>query len=207
MVRLLQLVLLSEDLLKKLNNMQLIVGLGNPGKKYEYTRHNAGFMAIDYLAKKISEETWHYNKKFDADIIKNSNLILAKPYTFMNKSGESVERILSFYGLLPKKFGIIKKSGCDISNILTIIHDDLDLDIGKYKLSINSGSAGNKGVGSVIQILKTKNFNRYRIGINSDVREKRDTEKFVLQKFTQNERELVESTINEISETIINKSQ
>lgn len=165
--------------------MKIIVGLGNPGEKYNRTRHNVGFMIVDKIAedKKIN---WQINKKFNALIADLGEIILVKPQTFMNNSGKSVAAILRYYKLIPQNiFGIKKDS--DLTETLTIIHDDLDLILEKYKLSVNSGSAGHNGVQSIIEHLKTKNFKRLRIGISTKARENIPGDKFVLQKFNQEE--------------------
>ena len=145
--------------MNKIKNMKIIIGLGNPGKKYELTRHNVGFMALNAIAKKLGL-SWQENKKFKAKIAKNQNLILVKPLTFVNNSGQAVQAVLSYYKLLPKKLGLLKKKNSDLSDILTVIHDDIDISLGKYKISIGSRSAGHNGVQSIISHLKTKNFNR-----------------------------------------------
>ena len=187
--------------------MHIILGLGNPGKKYETTRHNAGFMAIDALAKK-SGGSWETNKKFQAEICQTGDAILVKPQTFMNESGRSVQAILSYYKLLPKKFGLLKEKNSNLSEILTIIHDDLDIPLGQYKISVDSRSAGHNGVQSIINHLKTKNFRRIRIGIRAESAEKIPADlprrnemaagKFVLQKFSEEEVKAINSAIEKI---------
>ncbi len=179
------------------NIMNIIVGLGNPGKKYELTRHNVGFIALDAIAKKLELE-WQENKKLKAKIAKNQNLILVKPLTFVNNSGQAVQAILSYYKLLPKKLGLLKKKNSDLSDILTVIHDDIDITLGKYKIPIGSRSAGHNGVQSIINYLKTKNFKRVRIGIKTDAINKIPAEKFVLQKFNQEELETIKKLITEL---------
>jgi PTH1 family peptidyl-tRNA hydrolase len=178
--------------------MRIIVGLGNPGDKYKITRHNAGFMAVDALANKFGL-TWEENKKFKALTAKGLDIILVKPQTFMNLSGESVQAILSYYKLMPKSLGIIKKKDADLSEILTVIHDDLDIDLGKFKISTDSRSAGHNGVQSIINHLKTKNFKRIRIGIKTPLKEKIPTEKFVLQKFSEEELVITKKIIEQLS--------
>ncbi|MFH1232933.1 MAG: aminoacyl-tRNA hydrolase [Patescibacteria group bacterium] len=165
---------------------KIIVGLGNPDEQYKKTRHNAGWLAIDALANKL-DLTWQNNKKFSAEIAKNNEIILVKPLTYMNNSGQSVQAVLSFYKLLPKKFNLLINKNSDLSQILTVIHDDLDIDFGKYKISIDSRSAGHNGVESIIKNLKTKNFKRIRIGIKNLTITKIPAEKFVLQNFNQEE--------------------
>ena len=138
--------------------MKLIVGLGNPKKKYEKTRHNIGFRVIDSL-----------------DFTQDKDVILLKPNTFMNKSGKAVQECLAYYKI-------------PVSNLI-VIHDDIDLLFGDIRVSKNSSSAGHKGVQSIIDELKTKDFTRVRIGIKPN--HEFDTTEFVLKKFTkQEEKEL-----------------
>ena len=202
--------------------MQIIVGLGNPCEKYKNTRHNAGFMAIEAIAEQYGLN-WQFNKKFNAKIAKDTkcpighlvskSIILVKPQTYMNNSGQTVQAILSYYKLLPKKFGLIMNKNSDLSNILTVIHDDLDIKLGEYKISENSRSAGHKGVESIINHLKTKNFKRIRIGISvkcgqAEIADKTHkglprqngikTEKFVLQKFNGEEIKIINNLIIEL---------
>lgn len=177
--------------------MKIIVGLGNPGEKYKNTRHNAGFMLLDLLAKKYGE-TWQENKKFKAEICKTDDYLLVKPNTFMNNSGQSVQAVMSFYNLLPKKMGILKAKDSDLSDILTVVHDDLDIEFGKYKIVQDRGHAGHNGIKSIIQYLKTKNFQRIRIGIKGNKPDQMPTEKYVLQKFSPEEMETMDSVTNEI---------
>jgi PTH1 family peptidyl-tRNA hydrolase len=177
--------------------MQLIVALGNPGEKYQLTRHNAGFMAVDALANNFGEG-WQLNKKFNAEIIKRTDAILAKPLTMMNNSGMAAQAIMSYYNLLPKKLGLLKAKDSDLSEILTVIHDDIDIELGKYKVTLGSGSAGHKGVRSIINHLKTKNFKRIRIGIRTALTEKMPAEKFVLSRFSAEEQKVINNIIEEI---------
>jgi len=167
--------------------MNIIVGLGNPGEQYQSTRHNAGFMAVDVLAKKLDLK-WKNNKNFKADIAKGDNIILIKPLTFMNESGSVVAPILAYYKISPEK--------------LTVIHDDLDIELGKYKISVDSRSAGHNGVQSIIDRLKTKNFKRLRIGIKTLALEKIPADKFVLQKFKPEELKIVKQVILEVIDEI-----
>ena len=178
--------------------MKIIVGLGNPGKKYEITRHNAGFLALDRL---LSGQglSWENNKKLNALIAKSDLTIYAKPQTFMNDSGRAVASLMSYYKLMPKKFGLFKEKNSDLSAVLTIIHDDLDIPLGKYKISVDSRSAGHKGVKSIINHLKTKNFQRLRIGIKPASGINMPAEKYVLGKFSEEELKIIERITTEIS--------
>jgi len=176
--------------------MKLIIGLGNPGEQYNNARHNIGFMIVDKIAedKKIK---WQMNKKFNALIADLGEIILVKPQTFMNASGKSVSAILRYYKLIPQTiFGIKKES--NLGETLTVIHDELDLPLGGYKLSLNSGSAGHNGVQSIIDNLKTKNFKRLRVGIATEAREHIPGDKFVLQKFNQEELKVINKILPEI---------
>jgi len=164
--------------------MILIVGLGNPGKKYENTRHNLGFMVVDELARRLAEgkPNWTENKKFKSLIYKIADkqdarawqvsaslkeLVLVKPQTYMNNSGMAVVSLASFY-----KVG---------GENLWIVHDDLDISLGKIKISKGKGTAGHHGVISIVEALGSTDFVRFRVGIG---REKIDNpEKFVLMPF------------------------
>ena len=177
--------------------MHIIVGLGNPGDKYKLTRHNVGWLVVDELAKQ-QNGSWETNKKFNAEICKVGDMLLVKPLTFMNLSGKTVQAVLSYYKLLPKTLGVVTKKASDLTNVLTVIHDDLDLKFGSYKKSVDSRSAGHNGVQSIIDNLKTKNFNRIRIGINSASRGQIPADKFVLQKFNDDELATINKLIPEI---------
>jgi peptidyl-tRNA hydrolase, PTH1 family len=174
--------------------MNIIIGLGNPGEKYDNTRHNVGFIAIDALAEKLGL-TWETSAKLKAEIAKAPGLILVKPQTFMNNSGYCVMAVMSYFKLLPKKLGVLKVKGVNLSATLTVIHDDLDIELGKYKISVDSRSAGHQGVESIIKHLKTKNFKRLRIGIQTPARENIPADKFVLQKFNDEEKKIIDSVI------------
>ncbi len=163
----------------------IVAGLGNPEKKYNKTRHNAGFLFLDELAEKLNLK-WDKNKKFNCQIIKNNNLILIKPLTYMNNSGKAIQAVMSYYKMLPQKFGL-KIKNSNISDKLLVIHDDLDILFNKYKFSTNSRSAGNYGVQSIINHLKTKNFQRLRLGIKSELLEHIPAKTFVLKNFNKNE--------------------
>ncbi|MFA5644136.1 MAG: aminoacyl-tRNA hydrolase [Patescibacteria group bacterium] len=165
--------------------MKIIVGLGNPGEKYQKTRHNVGFMFLDFLA---GDSTgWKFNKKFNAFIFEKGSDILVKPQTFMNNSGMSVRAILDYYKLIPKKFGLFSNKNSDLSGVLTVVHDDLDINFGFCKMSVGAGSAGHNGVESIFGNLKTKNFKRIRFGVNNEYKNNVSGEKFVLQSFSKDE--------------------
>jgi len=171
----------------------IIVGLGNPGKKFQKTWHNIGFAVVEGLKLKIENFSyWKYEKKFSAEIsqgkICNQKAILVKPHTYMNFSGKSVKKI-------------IKNCKLQIENLIAV-HDDIDLPLGKIRIVKNRGSAGHKGVESIIQELKTKNFVRFRIGVQPKTGKPKDVEKFVLQEFNKEKRKTTEKAIKETVEAI-----
>ncbi|MCK5080732.1 MAG: aminoacyl-tRNA hydrolase [Candidatus Moranbacteria bacterium] len=159
---------------------KLIIGLGNPGEKYAKTRHNIGFMILDLLAEEYSA-----NFKFDKNsnsevseiIDKGEKILLCKPQTFMNNSGQAVQALTSYYKVEPQA--------------IKIIHDEIDLPFADIRLSENSSSAGHKGVQSIIDHLGTQEFKRLRFGIQ---REDNDsaTEMFVLKNFSKEELDGIE---------------
>ncbi|OIO44554.1 MAG: aminoacyl-tRNA hydrolase [Candidatus Nealsonbacteria bacterium CG_4_10_14_0_8_um_filter_35_10] len=179
--------------------MILIVGLGNPGKKFEKTRHNLGFRIIDEFQRK-KRDVHHFSdfrfvKKFNSliseGISDRKKVILAKPKTFMNNSGKAVKKLISNIQNLTSK--------------LWVIHDDIDLPLGKIKIVKNRGAAGHKGVQSIIDELGTKNFVRFRIGIrpkNNKQRTKNNIENFVLERFSKNEERVLKGVIERTCKAI-----
>ena len=153
--------------------MKLVVGLGNKGREYENTRHNMGFMLVDrYLQyKNITDK---FKEKFNAiyieTTINNEKVIFIKPMTYMNNSGIAVRAFVDFYKLS--------------SEDVLVISDDLDLDLGKFRLRRNGSSGGHNGLKSIISHLGTDNFKRLRIGISND---EDDVINYVLSKFSKKE--------------------
>lgn len=133
--------------------MKLIVGLGNPGDKYKDTRHNVGFMVVDKLAHELggADIRWETSLKHKASIAKAGEAILVKPETFMNASGIAVKSIAVFYKMNPED--------------IWVVHDDLDLPLGKIRIRVGGASAGHHGIDSVIRELKSDAFVRIRLGI------------------------------------------
>jgi len=138
--------------------MKLIVGLGNPGEKYEGTRHNIGFETLDHLLKKyesLDNSTWDQSKKTKSDIKKIEicaiPTLLAKPITYMNNSGLAVTLLLQYYKIQPQE--------------MIVIHDDLDLPLGKIQIRFGGGTAGHNGIESIIASIGTEKFTRIRMGI------------------------------------------
>ncbi len=157
--------------------MKLIVGLGNPGKKYEKTRHNVGFLVLDALHERLKSDhisKWDHNKKFKAEIAgvtyNTEKLILIKPQTFMNESGVSVQLVANFYKIQAKD--------------IIVVHDDKDIPLGEIKVQQDRGSAGHNGIKSIIQYMGTQDFWRIRVGVAStNAKKMEDIADFVLSKF------------------------
>ena len=177
--------------------MKIIIGLGNPGKKYEKTRHNAGFIVVDGIVKneelKMNQLNWKESKKTQALVCKTKingeEIEFLKPTTFMNNSGVAVAyAIKNHFKLKPE-------------NII-VVHDDKDLSLGEIRIQTNRGSAGHNGVKSIIEHLGTQNFTRARIGVApTGGQNMGDTAEFVLKKFTKEEQEMM----NEIVEKAVKK--
>ncbi len=171
--------------------MRLIVGLGNPGLKYKKTRHNVGFQTIDKISAKCKVQS--AKLRFGAELFKGKingeKVILVKPQTFMNRSGESVKTVASYYKIKPEN--------------IWVIHDDIDLPLGTIRISQDRTSGGHKGIQSIINHLKTKNFPRFRIGIRPiNKKINIDTERFVLKKFTKTEEKIIKEVIKKTAQAI-----
>lgn len=174
--------------------MLLIIGLGNPGKKYIYTRHNIGFQVVDEFAKENNFPEFRLSKKFNSliseSILNNEKIILAKPQTFMNESGKAVRTLTNFYKIT-RPGRVVRVVG------LVVVHDDIDLPLGKIRISKNRGAAGHKGVESIIKEVGTKNFTRFRIGISPKIGKPKNVEKYVLQKFGKEEEKIIKQVIKD----------
>lgn len=165
--------------------MKLIVGLGNPGKEYEKNRHNIGFIILDkYLKEK---NIFLNNNKFDSLMSKEGNNLYQKPLTFMNLSGNAIIQLVNFYKI-------------DVKKDLLVIYDDMDIDLGKYKLKKNGSSGGHNGIKSIINNIG-EDFLRLKIGIS---KAKYDTISHVLGNFLEEELKLIEKNEKEIFNIIEN---
>jgi len=168
--------------------MQLIVGLGNPSKEYENTRHNAGFFVLDEFAKFQSADAWKEEKKFSSAVsvafVYTKKVLLAKPLTYMNNSGDAVFAIAQYHKIAPRD--------------IVVIHDDLDLPLGKLRISQNASAAGHNGVQSIIDKLRSQDITRFRIGIGRSSDDKKtaqmEPKDFVLQKFSTEEKAEIDAT-------------
>ena len=168
--------------------MKLILGLGNPGQEYEKTRHNIGFIFLDYISNRlnIKIENKCYKGLFANTIINGEKVIFLKPQTFMNNSGQAIEKIVNFYKLSPDD--------------ILVIHDDIDLDLARVKVVKNSSSGGHNGIKSIESCLGTKNYMRIKLGINSKLN--RETKNFVLGKFTDEEMIVIKDTFKQLNEVV-----
>jgi PTH1 family peptidyl-tRNA hydrolase len=166
--------------------MNIIIGLGNPGKEYEKTRHNVGFLAIDKFAEKNNFPEFELDKKSNSLISEKNGVLLSKPQTFMNDSGKTA-------GVL------LKNHKSQIEN-LVIIHDDIDLPVGKMKIVKDRGSAGHKGVESIIKAIGNENLVRIRIGI--EPQDDIEAKKIVLKSFSEIEEKTINETIEKTGQSI-----
>jgi len=165
----------------------LIAGLGNPGSRYEKTRHNAGFLVLEELVERLQLE---FKEKEDFKISKGSlgdeKIILVEPLTFMNRSGVAVRKIMQKSNVSPER--------------LIVIHDDLDLECGSLKIRKKGSSGGHKGIESIIQNIGTREFIRVKIGIGRDPFV--PTEKYVLSRFRKDEMPVIKETITKAAESV-----
>lgn len=160
----------------------LLVGLGNPGPEYALTRHNVGFWALDRVsqANRIPVRTSRHHSLMGSGSIGGWRVVLAKPQTYMNLSGKAVEALLRAEGLGPES--------------LIVLHDDMDIFLGRVKLSTTGGDAGHNGIGSIIETLGTQEFRRLRIGLGRPPKDV-DGADWVLTPFLESEREAVEEAV------------
>jgi PTH1 family peptidyl-tRNA hydrolase len=170
--------------------MKIIFGLGNPGADYVGTRHNTGFFFLDEIQAKYGFPAFKEEKKFNAAVSEGKRgkekILLAKPLTFMNLSGKAVNALMNFYKLKPED--------------ILVIHDDIDIAIGKIKIARNSSSAGHNGAQNIFDALGTQKIKRIRVGVKPEKKETETTDRekkagdLVLKKFTPDELEKLEKT-------------
>ena len=181
----------------------LIVGLGNPGKEFELTRHNLGFKTVDFLNKEF-KSFFELDKKAGAEVsevkIEGQKVLLAKPQVFVNNSGQAVKKLMA-------------RSKLRIADLI-VIHDDLDIPFAKVKLSFARGSAGHKGVESIIRALKTDKFYRIRIGtfnrellkirkVKNPKKRLNEMNKFVVSPFKVSEKSKVRKAVKEAAQKAV----
>ncbi len=163
--------------------MILIIGLGNPGKKFDHTPHNAGFEVLDFFTKKNGFPDFEFSKKYDSLTSSKDDVMLAKPQTFMNESGKAAATILK-----------------NQSNpVLVVVHDDIDLPLGTLKIVKDRGSAGHKGIESIIQSVGNEGLIRFRLGIASN---NESAKQVVLKKFNEEEQKILDEVIGKSVEAL-----
>ena len=170
--------------------MKIIVGLGNPGIKFKKSRHNAGFMALDKVAKEtgINIKTRKFDSVIGRGFVGKDEVILAKPQTFVNLSGRAVSKLVSFYKM-------------DLED-LVVIYDDADIEFGRIKVKKNGKSGGHNGVESIIDALGNENFSRIRIGIGRSIHCE-DLKKYVLGNFDKLEMSKLDEILSRVLDAVI----
>ncbi|MFC1873312.1 aminoacyl-tRNA hydrolase [Chloroflexota bacterium] len=176
--------------------MKLIVGLGNPGRLYTRNRHNVGFDCVSYIARKggIQLDKKQARARIGSGNIAGNKVVIARPQTYMNASGESVSRLVNKFKVKPAD--------------LFVIHDDMDLPLGKVRIRDGSSSGGHKGINSIIKCLGRRDFIRIRIGIGRPSSKEKDTSQedvidYVLSDFTPEEKQAITQVIPRVSEAVI----
>ena len=178
--------------------MKLIVGLGNPGRVYAHNRHNIGFICLNHFARTqgVKFDQKRGLARIGVGEVAGNKLVLARPQTYVNLSGQSVSRLIRKFNINP--------------NDLLVIHDDLDLPLAKIRISHGSGSAGQKGINSIIKELGSQDFTRIRVGIGRPAKTEGATEisedeiiAYVLSDFTAEEKPAVAQVIPRVSEAIL----
>lgn len=173
--------------------MKLVVGLGNPGEKYDNTRHNVGFIIIDRMVDSVKKTTdFQFDKKTNSEILKtnidNESVILVKPQTFMNLSGESVQKLMQFYKIKPED--------------VWVVSDDLNLELGTVRIRKGGVDGGHNGLKSIINNIG-KDFYRVRVGIGSNREAGIASEDYVLQKFSSEEKQKLSKVIDKTTDLLV----
>ena len=170
--------------------MYIIAGLGNPSSKYEHTRHNVGFDAIDCIAEKhgIKVEMLKHKALCGAGIINGQKVILVKPQTFMNLSGESLASITNFYKIDPEEE-------------LIVIYDDISLDVGRLRLRAKGSAGGHNGIKSIINLLGTDKFKRIKTGVG-DKPANYDLADYVLGHFSPSDQKIMNETFEKVNDAV-----
>lgn len=169
--------------------MKLIVGLGNPGLEYENTRHNIGFELLDYIAN-LNDYHFTLEKKFNAlsacITVNGEKVLIVKPLSYMNLSGNVVGKYVKYYNILP--------------NDVLVIHDDLDMNFGKIRIVYDSSSGGHNGIKDIINNIGSKKFTRLKIGISNN--KSIDTKDYVLGKFSKEDRVILNNIYDKVKDII-----
>ena len=168
--------------------MKLIVGLGNPGKEYEGMRHNVGFVVLGALIVRFQVSGFGKFQRFDGELARVGDVLLLKPMTFMNRSGVSIKKVMQFYKIK--------------SDDLWVVHDDLDIELGRFKIQKGKGPKQHNGVLSVETELGTKDFWRVRVGVENRRDRQVSGEKYVLMKFDEEEKQRLTKVVREVVEEL-----
>jgi peptidyl-tRNA hydrolase, PTH1 family len=175
--------------------MKLIVGLGNPGKEYSTNRHNIGFLCLNHFARlhRITLDRKQSKSRIGTGSVVGNEVVLAKPQTYMNLSGVAVSQLMQKYKITPDD--------------IIVIHDDLDLPLGKIRIRKGSSAAGHNGIKSIIANLGTQDFIRIRVGISRPAVEGENKEErvvdYVLGDFMEVDKPVIEDTIRRVSDALI----
>ncbi len=171
--------------------MKLIVGLGNPGKQYAGTRHNIGFLVIDYLAEKtgIKVDKIKFKSVIGEGFIGTEKVVLAKPQTYMNLSGEAVLDMVQWYKLAPED--------------MLVIYDDMDLPLGRLRLRMKGSAGGHNGMKSIIYLVESDEFPRLRIGIGRPENDTMESVDFVLGKFSGDEAKIMADAVKNAGDAVL----
>jgi PTH1 family peptidyl-tRNA hydrolase len=170
--------------------IKAVIGLGNPGKQYEETRHNIGFIIADVVASLLKCDRKYVERCFShIYICEDHDLLIVKPQTYMNNSGVAVKNLLEDYNLKPDE--------------MLVIYDDLDLPLGTVKLKKKGSSGGHKGIQSIIESIKTEHFPRVKVGIGRPEKKEQVVE-YVLSPFKKEERIIVDKVISHTAQCVLN---
>lgn len=171
--------------------MHLIVGLGNPGAKYALTRHNAGFMAVDAIQQIASGSGYREECKSLTSKIKvnEEQALLVKPQTFMNNSGEAVQRLMLYYKISAEK--------------LLVIHDEVDLPFNAIRYQTSRGHGGHNGIRSIHQHLDSKDYNRLKLGVGRPSNERMDVADYLLSDYSKSELKALPEILSEVAESVL----
>ncbi len=172
-----------------MNKTLLIVGLGNLGKEYDGTRHNVGFMCVDEFARKNEFDAWMNKTDLKCQVasktLGDTRVILCKPQTFMNLSGEAVQAVFHFYKLSVEQ--------------VIVVHDEIDIDFGQVRMRMGGSSAGHNGIKSVSKMLGSEEYGRVRVGIGPKKPVRMDSADFVLQKFNEEQQSELPKLVREMN--------
>ncbi|MBI2486019.1 MAG: aminoacyl-tRNA hydrolase [Deltaproteobacteria bacterium] len=170
--------------------MILVVGLGNPGKEYSLSKHNIGFMVVDELANRlgVSLNKIGFTSGYGEALVEEKKIIFLKPRTYMNRSGKAVSGFVDFFKILPGD--------------LILVYDEMDLPLGNLKIKVGGGSAGHKGIESIITSLGDDSFIRVRVGIGKPG-QKSETVNHVLSKFKKDEKKIVEDALVRAADAVL----